>query len=160
MDRYDRASLCQKMGVETPDAWHKVDWSTVKKSPNSLQLPRPEWLFGHDPQQYAYGEFNTAAECVLTGNTYQPHNIPKKGNQRSSDFDSRNSSLYLVCLRLCNGLWGNMTVPSSEELYHYGKSGTRNAIQSCPVGTIRPVDAFNSGLSQTTMCTNVCHRTP
>lgn len=77
------------MGVETRDAWHKVDWTTVDKDLNSLQLPRPEWLFGHDSQQYAYNEFETAAECLLTGKTYQPRNVPETVDYRSNDFDSQ-----------------------------------------------------------------------
>jgi 2-polyprenyl-6-methoxyphenol hydroxylase-like FAD-dependent oxidoreductase len=93
--RYLRCKIGQEMGIETRDVWLKTDWEEVKKNPEVLAQPRPNWLFTHDPQAYAYEEFETAANAVLTGCSYQPRNVPDEGsNHRATDFDEE---------RLANG---------------------------------------------------------
>ncbi|OQV05068.1 hypothetical protein CLAIMM_09863 [Cladophialophora immunda] len=88
--RYARATLAQRIGIETRDAWHKTDWEAVKKNPKLLEMPRPDWLFGHDPQDYAYEEFETAAHAVETGCEYVPRNIPPPGQtHRTGDFSGK-----------------------------------------------------------------------
>ncbi|KAK5280990.1 hypothetical protein LTR40_005571 [Exophiala xenobiotica] len=88
--RYARATLAQRIGIETRDAWHKTDWDAVKKNPKLLEMPRPDWLFGHDPQEYAYEEFETAAHAVETGCEYIPRNIPRPGQtHRTGDFSGK-----------------------------------------------------------------------
>jgi hypothetical protein len=53
-------------------------------------MPRPDWIFGHDPQEYAYEEFHKAANAVKTGCEYVPGNIPPPGvNHRTDDFDGK-----------------------------------------------------------------------
>lgn len=90
VSRYARATLAQKIGVETRDAWHKTDWEAVKKNPKLLEMPRPDWLFGHDPQEYAYEEFLTAAYSFMTGCDYIPRNIPPPGQtHRTGDFSGK-----------------------------------------------------------------------
>ena len=76
------------MGIETREIWLKTDWEAVKKNPELLAQPRPSWLFKHDPQAYAYEEFEVAAHAVLTGCDYMARNVPK-GNEghRATDFD-------------------------------------------------------------------------
>lgn len=76
------------MGIETREQWLKTDWEEVKKNPQVLAQPRPNWLFNHDPQEYAYEEFETAANAVLTGCAYQPRNVPEDvSNYRTTDFE-------------------------------------------------------------------------
>ena len=76
--------------METRDAWHLTDWEEFKRNPKSLELPRPEWIFGHDSQAYAYQEFDIAAHSVETGCDYTPKNIPLPGiDHRTDDFDAR-----------------------------------------------------------------------
>jgi hypothetical protein len=80
--------LTQKLGVETRDAWHLTDWEEFKRNKKYLEMPRPDWIFGHDSQEYAYEEFETAAHAVRTGCDYAPRNIPPPGvNHRTDDFD-------------------------------------------------------------------------
>ncbi|ROV97852.1 hypothetical protein VSDG_04893 [Cytospora chrysosperma] len=86
--RYERASIGQEMGIETREHWLKTNWEQVKKNPEILAQPRPDWLFSHDPQGYAYEEFEVAAHAVLTGCPYQARNVPGKGtNHRGTDFE-------------------------------------------------------------------------
>lgn len=93
--RYDRATLAQRIGIETRDAWHKTDWEAVKKNPKLLEMPRPDWLFGHDPQEYAYEEFETAAEAVETGVKYVSRSIPPPGqSHRTGDFSGKNMKIF------------------------------------------------------------------
>jgi hypothetical protein len=82
------------MGIETREVWHKTDWSKFKKNKEYVQLPQPEWIFGHDPQKYAYEEFETAAHAVRTGGPYEPRNVPPPGSDtRTHDFDPSKKSL-------------------------------------------------------------------
>lgn len=96
LHRYARATLAQQIGVETRDAWHKTDWEAVKKNPKILEMPRPEWLFGHDPQEYAYEEFDTAATAVVTGSKdYVPRNVPPPGqDHRTGDFSGKKMKAF------------------------------------------------------------------
>jgi len=82
------------MGIETRDIWHRTDWEQFKKDPNYIQLPQPDWVFGHDPQLYAYEEFPIAAKAVETGSPYQPRNVPMgDATARTNDFDAAKKSL-------------------------------------------------------------------
>lgn len=50
-------------------------------------MPRPQWIFGHDCQEYAYAEFDKAMEAVNTGAKYQAYNIPPEDvDHRKLDF--------------------------------------------------------------------------
>ena len=59
-------------------------------------MPRPEWLFGHDPQAYAYEEYETAANAVKTKGPYTPRNIPPPGeNHRTGDFTGKKMQAWI-----------------------------------------------------------------
>lgn len=88
--------MAQKIGFETREAWHKTDWEKVAKDPSLVSMPLPAWLFGHDPQGYAYDEFDVAAKAIETGLTYIPTNLPPPGaKHRVSDFDEKSASAWL-----------------------------------------------------------------
>ena len=75
------------MGIETRDAWHKTDWEAVGKDTTLIEMPRPQWIFGHDCQEYAYAEFDRAMDAVNTGTKYMAYNIPPEDiNHRTVDF--------------------------------------------------------------------------
>lgn len=94
--RYDRVTITQRAGIETRDIWHKTDWEEFKRNKHYIELPQPDWIFGHDPQAYAYMEFETAAKAVETGGEYHPRNIPQAGmNHRKNDFDISKKRLYV-----------------------------------------------------------------
>lgn len=50
--RYDRVRKVQKTGETTRDMWHKTDWEKVKKEPESIQLPREDWIFQFDAEKH------------------------------------------------------------------------------------------------------------
>ena len=33
--------------------WHKADWDKVKTNPDSIKMPREEWIHGHDAETHA-----------------------------------------------------------------------------------------------------------
>ena len=37
----------------TLQMWHKADWDKVKLNPESVQMPREEWIHGHDAEVHA-----------------------------------------------------------------------------------------------------------
>lgn len=51
--RYERVKKVQKTGETTRDMWHNTDWEKVKAKPELIQMPREDWIFGHDAEGYA-----------------------------------------------------------------------------------------------------------
>ena len=52
-------------------------------------MPRPEWIFGFDCQEYAYAEFDKVMQALEGGAEYQPRNIPPDEiDHRTQDFRS------------------------------------------------------------------------
>lgn len=79
--RYERVKAAQKTGENTRDTWHKADWNTVKKNPESMRLKRDSWLLNFDAEQYA--EDNYAATVALLSKSPQDttagreYNVPQ-----------------------------------------------------------------------------------
>ena len=51
--RYERVRKVQKTGETTRDMWHKTDWEKVKREPESIQIPREDWIFGFNAEKHA-----------------------------------------------------------------------------------------------------------
>ncbi|KAK4541796.1 hypothetical protein LTR36_007328 [Oleoguttula mirabilis] len=51
--RYERVGKVQKTGETTRDMWHKADWDAVKANPESIQMPREDWIHSHDAEVHA-----------------------------------------------------------------------------------------------------------
>jgi 2-polyprenyl-6-methoxyphenol hydroxylase-like FAD-dependent oxidoreductase len=62
--RYDRVKAVQKTGETTRDMWHKTDWEKVKTDPESIQLPREDWVFHHDTEMHAEEVFDEARQEI------------------------------------------------------------------------------------------------
>jgi hypothetical protein len=60
--RYERVRAVQKTGETTRDMWHKADWDQVAKDPESIQLPREDWIFRFDAEKNAEERFGTLVE--------------------------------------------------------------------------------------------------
>ncbi|KAI4729117.1 putative MAK1-like monooxygenase [Aureobasidium sp. EXF-10728] len=67
--RYERVKAVQKTGETTRDMWHKADWDRVKEDPTSVQMPREDWILGHDAEAHVSSVFDetfkriSAAAC-------------------------------------------------------------------------------------------------
>lgn len=62
--RYDRVKAVQKTGETTRDMWHKTDWEKVKTAPESIQLPREDWIFHHDTEKHAEEMFDQVRQEI------------------------------------------------------------------------------------------------
>ncbi|KAK6064226.1 hypothetical protein SCUP515_11901 [Seiridium cupressi] len=51
--RYERVKAVQKTGESTREMWHKADWTKVKENPDSIKLPREDWILQFDAQEHA-----------------------------------------------------------------------------------------------------------
>ncbi|ETN40976.1 uncharacterized protein HMPREF1541_05256 [Cyphellophora europaea CBS 101466] len=75
--RFSRTNLTQRMGWELRHLWHQTDWDAVKKDPTILKFRQPYWLFGGDPEAYAYEAFDEVVECLKHGREFYPKNVPE-----------------------------------------------------------------------------------
>lgn len=60
--RYERVCAVQKTGETTRDMWHKADWDKVAKDPESIQMPREDWIFRFDAERNAEEKFSQVVE--------------------------------------------------------------------------------------------------
>ncbi|OQV09307.1 FAD binding domain-containing protein [Cladophialophora immunda] len=75
--RFTRVNLTQRMGWELRHLWHETDWEAVQKNPKILEFRQPYWLFGGDPEAYAYEAFDEVVECLNTNQEFVPKNVPE-----------------------------------------------------------------------------------
>lgn len=69
ISRYERVKAVQKTGESTRDMWHKADWDAVKKNPKSVQMPREDWIHGHNAEKHAGEVFQKSFHKFATVNT-------------------------------------------------------------------------------------------
>lgn len=77
--RYDRVKAVQKTGETTRDLWHKADWDKVAQNPESIQMPREDWIFKHDAERHAEDVFDEVFQSVA--NVRENNNSNGKVNQ-------------------------------------------------------------------------------
>lgn len=65
------------MGWETRHRWHQTDWAEVAKNKELLKIPQPMWLYGHDPEKYAYERCDEAVESIVSGKPFTSSNLPE-----------------------------------------------------------------------------------
>ncbi|KAL3474762.1 hypothetical protein BJX99DRAFT_247969 [Aspergillus californicus] len=51
--RYERVTLCQRIGFETRHRLHKTNSAKVAEDPNWMNIPQPLWQYDHDAEAYA-----------------------------------------------------------------------------------------------------------
>ncbi|KAF2092640.1 FAD/NAD(P)-binding domain-containing protein [Rhizodiscina lignyota] len=73
--RYERVKGVQKTGETTRDMWHKTDWEHAKKHPESIQLPREDWIFQHDAGKHAEAVFDDVRAEVNTGTSVNSESV-------------------------------------------------------------------------------------
>lgn len=50
--RYERVKAAQATGEALREKWHKADWTKVRQNPESIRLPREDWLLKHDSEKF------------------------------------------------------------------------------------------------------------
>ncbi|KAI1328257.1 putative monooxygenase [Xylariaceae sp. FL0255] len=75
--RHQRVSCTQKMAFVNSQVLNATtDWDAVRADPQSVRLRYPRWLFGHDPEAYAYEKYGQAFAHLLGGAAFHNTNIP------------------------------------------------------------------------------------
>ncbi|KAI1270553.1 FAD/NAD(P)-binding domain-containing protein [Xylariaceae sp. FL1019] len=76
--RFERVSTIQRFGVITRSVLHRVDLDAVRKHPEVLkeQMTMPEFIWGHDPVQYAIDNYAAAEKHITEGADFENTNLP------------------------------------------------------------------------------------
>ncbi|RAK93183.1 FAD/NAD(P)-binding domain-containing protein [Aspergillus costaricaensis CBS 115574] len=86
--RHARASVIQRGAPLVLKSMMKTTCRDLRKDLSGVTPPHPSWIFDHDCQEYTYREFAKAANSILTGQPYQPTNVPADGVYRL-EYNSR-----------------------------------------------------------------------
>jgi 2-polyprenyl-6-methoxyphenol hydroxylase-like FAD-dependent oxidoreductase len=70
--RYPRVLATQKLGVTNRDAWHKADFDYVRKNPESVKLPRLDWVLNFDCEKHAYDVYQETLEFLRSDPGWRP----------------------------------------------------------------------------------------
>lgn len=62
-----RTACCQKLGFANADLLQETDWDKVALNPRVAAPRHPPWLFSHDPEKYAYENYDKALESMDKG---------------------------------------------------------------------------------------------
>ena len=65
--RFIRCACAQKLGFFSAVRLQATDWKAAKASPQHAQPKLPKWIWKHDPEAYAYENFDQMAENVKNG---------------------------------------------------------------------------------------------
>ncbi|KAH6950315.1 hypothetical protein BKA56DRAFT_506464 [Ilyonectria sp. MPI-CAGE-AT-0026] len=71
--RAERVSCGQRMGFKTREVWHLTNWDKFEKGqtfPNVVG----SWIVDHDPQQYAYDNYEKCASFLIKGTPFKNTN--------------------------------------------------------------------------------------
>lgn len=65
--RFVRNACAQKLGFSNAELLQDTDWGKVKLDPRRAQPKLPMWVFSHDPEGYAYENYDKAVESMRKG---------------------------------------------------------------------------------------------
>jgi 2-polyprenyl-6-methoxyphenol hydroxylase-like FAD-dependent oxidoreductase len=74
--RFERVSLLQQSGFVHRKFMHHVDLDAAEADPGIITMSHPEWVWGHDPVDYAVQNYAQAERHVLEGAEFQNTNVP------------------------------------------------------------------------------------
>ncbi|KAF1981675.1 FAD/NAD(P)-binding domain-containing protein [Aulographum hederae CBS 113979] len=79
--RFIRNACAQKLGFSNAELLQDTDWDKVKLDPRRAAPKLPRWVWSHDPEQYAYENYDKCAESMKKGipfdeDTSIPPNYP------------------------------------------------------------------------------------
>jgi 2-polyprenyl-6-methoxyphenol hydroxylase-like FAD-dependent oxidoreductase len=73
--RYGRVLATQRTGVTNRDAWHKADFDYVRKNPESVKLPRQDWVLNFDASKHAYDVYRETVEELKSNSNWMPNPV-------------------------------------------------------------------------------------
>ncbi|KAK0617638.1 hypothetical protein B0T14DRAFT_569127 [Immersiella caudata] len=65
--RFIRNACAQKLGFSNAELLQDTDWTKVKLDPRRAQPKLPSWVWGHDPEKYAYEVYERVVESMNRG---------------------------------------------------------------------------------------------
>jgi len=65
--RFVRNACAQKLGFSNAELLQDTDWQKAKLDPRRLAHKHPRWTFDHDPETYAYQNYDKAVELGKEG---------------------------------------------------------------------------------------------
>ena len=79
--RFVRNACAQKLGFSNAELLQDTKWENVKMNPRKANPALPKWIFNHNPEDYAYENYEKVVELVKKGvaldeDTDVPPNYP------------------------------------------------------------------------------------
>ncbi|KAL1879945.1 hypothetical protein VTK73DRAFT_6525 [Phialemonium thermophilum] len=65
--RFVRTSCAQKLGFANAELLQDTDWGRAKLDPRRAQPRMPRWVWEHDPEPYAYDNYDKVVENIRDG---------------------------------------------------------------------------------------------
>lgn len=62
------------MGFRNRELYHNTDWDVIAKNPEKMGKVVGNWLVYHDPEKYAYENFDRCAKHLCTGAAFENTN--------------------------------------------------------------------------------------
>lgn len=72
--RAERVSCCQLVGFRNQAHRHHTNWDLVAQNPQAIKESYDRWLWAHDAEQYAYENYGTAFQHLITGAPFKNTN--------------------------------------------------------------------------------------
>ncbi|ETS85303.1 hypothetical protein PFICI_03328 [Pestalotiopsis fici W106-1] len=72
--RFERTANAQKVGYKSREAFHHTNWDEVANNPRSIAKFTGKWLNVHDPERYAYDNYDACAAHLLNQKPFQNMN--------------------------------------------------------------------------------------
>ncbi|KAJ0115630.1 FAD-dependent monooxygenase fsr3 [Diaporthe amygdali] len=63
--RFERTACAQKIGFKSREAFHRTNWDEAATNPRSIAKFTGAWLLKHDPELYAYENYEACAAHLL-----------------------------------------------------------------------------------------------
>ncbi|KAJ4341958.1 hypothetical protein N0V95_007054 [Ascochyta clinopodiicola] len=72
--RFERVSCAQKMGFKNREIFHNTNWEKQDQGSKPVNQMVGTWLINHDPEQYAYDNYHSCAQHLLTDAPFENTN--------------------------------------------------------------------------------------
>lgn len=72
--RAGRVSCAQRLGLKNRELYHCADWDAPDFDPTPFRTLVGKWLVHHDPEQYAYDNYEACASHLTAGTLFENTN--------------------------------------------------------------------------------------
>ncbi|KAI1759384.1 FAD/NAD(P)-binding domain-containing protein [Hypoxylon sp. FL1150] len=108
--RYIRCACAQKMGFSNAERLQHTDWEKVKVDPKLAQPQLPSWIWKHDPESYAYENYEKMAETIRQGIPFDqvdsvPVNYPPGYKYEPWNIEDMQEDVLKATVNMGSGNW-------------------------------------------------------